>query len=151
MADYYTQFACRLNVGSEENVLRALKMHRTLTHENEPDLPLSDCFAVEASPPSDEDDDKSTVWIHDGDGCGDTEAVIQFVKLCAAEFHLTGKWGFAYAETCSKHRLDGFGGGAHAVDLATGKTVGWINTNDWLATVVDPAPASDQPLVSTEA
>jgi hypothetical protein len=58
------------------------------------------------------------------------------VKRCAAEFGLTGRWGFQYANTCSKPRLDGFGGGAHVLDLATGETVDWIYTDGWLAQTI---------------
>jgi hypothetical protein len=43
-----------------------------------------------------------------------------------------GRWGFQYANTCSKPQLDGFGGGAHVIDLATGETVDWIYTDGWL-------------------
>jgi hypothetical protein len=37
---------------------------------------------------------------------------------------------------CSQPRLDGFGGGAHVLDLATGETVAWTSTNDWLTSVL---------------
>ena len=67
---------------------------------------------------------------------GDPERLIQFVKRCAVEFGLTGRWGFQYANTCSKPRLDGFGGGAHVLDLATGETVDWIYTDGWLAETI---------------
>ena len=63
---------------------------------------------------------------------GVPERLIQFVKRCAAEFGLTGRWGFQYANTCSRPRVDGFGGGAHVLDLATGETVDWIYTDGWL-------------------
>lgn len=66
------------------------------------------------------------------DVTGDPERLIQFVKRCAAEFRLSGRWGFQYANTCSKPRLDGFGGGAHVLDLATGETLDWIYTDGWL-------------------
>ena len=69
------------------------------------------------------------------DDFGDVEGVIEYVKLCAAELGLTGRWGLQYANTCSKPRLDGFGGGAHVLDLATGETVSWIDTDSWLANV----------------
>ena len=71
------------------------------------------------------------------DGTGDPEHVIQFVKRCAAEFGLTGLWGMQYANTCSKPRVDGFGGGAHVLDLATGETVDWIYTDGWLSIVLE--------------
>ena len=34
-------------------------------------------------------------------------------------------------------RVDGFGGGAHVLDLATGETVAWTYTDGWLAEVLD--------------
>ncbi len=70
------------------------------------------------------------------DVTGDPERLIQFVKRCAATFGLTGRWGFQYANTCSRPRLDGFGGGAHVLDLATGETVDWIYTDGWLAETI---------------
>lgn len=45
--------------------------------------------------------------------------------------------GMQYANSCSKPRIDGFGGGAHVLDLATGETVDWIYTDGWLSTVLE--------------
>ncbi len=59
------------------------------------------------------------------------------MKLCAAEFSLKGRWGFQYANTCSRPRLNAFGGGAHVLDLGTGETLGWIDIDGWLAAAVD--------------
>ena len=59
------------------------------------------------------------------------------LKRCAAAFGLTGRWGFQYANTCSRPRVDAFGGGAHVLDLATGETVAWTYTSGWLADVLD--------------
>ena len=41
------------------------------------------------------------------DVTGTPERLIQFVKRCAVELGLTGRWGFQYANTCSKPRIDG--------------------------------------------
>ena len=43
------------------------------------------------------------------------------------------------SEMCIRDRpcVDGFGGGAHVLDLATGKTVAWTYTDGWLAEVLD--------------
>ena len=35
--------------------------------------------------------------------------------------------------------LDGFGGGAHVLDLASGETVDWIYTDGWLAETIADA------------
>lgn len=56
--------------------------------------------------------------------------------MCAKEFGLTGRWGFQYANSCSRPRIDAFGGGAHVMDLATGETVSWIDTRGWLADAI---------------
>lgn len=66
------------------------------------------------------------------DVTGTPERLIQFVKRCAVELGLTGRWGFQYANTCSKPRIDGFGGGRHVLEPATGETVDWIHTDGWL-------------------
>jgi len=64
---------------------------------------------------------------------GEPEHVIAFVKRCAAAFTLTGRWGFQWALTCSRPRPDGFGGGAHVLELATGMTIEWLDCEHWLA------------------
>ena len=73
-------------------------------------------------------------------GCATTSPAIrnllQFVRICAAEFGLKGRWGFQYANSCSQPRVDAFGGGAHVVDLNTGKTIAWTYTDGWLARVL---------------
>ena len=64
---------------------------------------------------------------------GDPQQVILFVQRCAEAFGLTGRWGFQWANTCSRPRVNAFGGGAHVLDLATRQTVSWTDTNGWLA------------------
>ena len=78
----------------------------------------------------------STLWIHD-DEHGDVEAVIRFVLRLAAELDLTGLWGFQYALTCSRPRLDAFGGGAHVIDLGARKSIGWTSSQEWLAAALN--------------
>ncbi|MGC8732291.1 MAG: hypothetical protein ACP5RC_08540, partial [Halothiobacillaceae bacterium] len=114
MADYFTHFSCLLDVGSPENAARALDLYAN-TPEDEDDLRLSDGFDL-----SIQSEGGSELWIHD-DFSGDPERVIAFVLLCAEQFGLKGLWGFEYANTCSKPRLDAFGGGAHVIDLGARK------------------------------
>ena len=78
----------------------------------------------------------STFWIHD-DEHGDVEAVIRFVLRLAEELDLTGLWGFQYGLTCSRPRLDAFGGGAHVIDLGARKSIGWTSTQEWLASALN--------------
>lgn len=132
MADYFTHFSCILDVGTLDNAARALDLYNALTEEGASEEPPSDGFLLSIQP----ENGGTTLWMHD-DGTGDPERLIAFVKRCAAAFGLTGRWGFQYADTCSKPHLDGFGGGAHVLDLATGETVAWTYTDGWLATVLD--------------
>ena len=128
MANYFTHFSCLLDVGTPENAARALDLYNTLSAEGASEEPPSEGFLLSIEPQYGD----TELWMRD-DVTGDPERLIQFVKRCAAEFGLTGKWGFQYANTCSRPRLDGFGGGAHVLDLATGETVDWIYTDGWLA------------------
>ncbi len=132
MADYFTHFSCLLDVGTPQNAARALDLYKALSEAGASEEPPSEGFLVSIQP----EHGGSQLWLRD-DVSGDPERLIQFVIRCAAEFHLTGRWGFQYANTCSRPRLDGFGGGAHVLDLATGETVAWIYTNGWLAEVID--------------
>ena len=127
MADYFTHFSCLLDVGTPKNAARALDLYNTLSADGASEEPPSEGFLLSIQP----EHGGSQRLMRDDVTC-DPERLIRFVQRCAAEFGLTGKWGFQYANTCSKPRLDGFGGGAHVLDLATGETVDWIYTDGWL-------------------
>lgn len=130
MADYFTHFSCLLDTGSTGNVAKALALYRDYADElDREDLTVG--FAAEGG----SDAEATTIWIHD-DGEGDVEHVIAFAQRCGQALGLSGRWGFQYANTCSRPRLDGFGGGAHVLDLATGQTVGWTDTDGWLAAAI---------------
>ena len=77
------------------------------------------------------------LWLHD-DATGDPQQAIDFVLRCAEAFALTGRWGFQWANTCSRPRIDAFGGGAHVLDLEKRTTVAWTDTNGWLARTLAP-------------
>lgn len=130
MADYFTRFSCTLDVGSPENAIKALAIYRAYADELDGE-DLSIGFAAETG----SDAGATTIRMHD-DGGGDVEHVIAFAQRCGQALGLSGHWGFQYANTCSRPRLDGFGGGAHVLDLATGQTVGWTDTDGWLAATI---------------
>lgn len=131
MADYFTHFSCLLDVGTPENAARALDLYTQLSEEGASEEPPSEGFLLSIQP----ERGGTQLWMRD-DVTGDPERLIQFVKRCAAQFGLKGLWGFQYTNTCSRLRLDGFGGGAHALDLVTGETSAWIYTDGWLAEVL---------------
>ena len=132
MADYFTHFSCLLDVGTSENAARALDLYNALGDDNAAEDPPSDGFLLSIQP----EHGGTQLWMRD-DVTGDPEHVVQFVKRCAKEFGLTGLWGMQYANSCSRPRIDGFGGGAHVLDLATGETVDWIYTDGWLSSVLE--------------
>ena len=133
MADYFTHFSCIIDVGTADKAACALALFQDLRaaeqDADEPEfagLTLSRQDAPEVS----------TLWIHD-DEHGDVEAVISFVLRLADALDLTGLWGFQYALTCSRPRIDAFGGGAHVIDLGARKSVGWTSSQEWLAAALN--------------
>ena len=149
MADYFTQFSCALDLDSADTVARALVLLDELRDDASDDDPICG-FDAEADPLR-----PGTLYFTDG-GQGEPEHVIRFVLACAEAFDLTGRWGFAWALTCSRACLDGFGGGAQLIDLGARKSLAWIDCEHWLAGALDPeslvgsgtwaeeAPASDE-------
>ena len=133
MADYFTHFSCLIDVGSPDKAVRALALFQELRaaeqDADEPDVAGFDLVHQDAP-------EGSSLWIHD-DEHGDVEAVIRFVLRLAEELDLAGLWGFQYALTCSRPRLDAFGGGAHAIDLGARKSIGWSSTQEWLVAALN--------------
>jgi hypothetical protein len=127
VADYFTHFSCVLDVGIASKAIAALDL-LLLLHEEDEALgdPEFSGFALSLQ----DGPGSSVLWFHD-DGQGDVEGVIRFVLRLAEDLDLTGLWGFDYAHTCSRPRLEAFGGGAHVVDL------GWINTHEWLTATLN--------------
>ena len=129
MADYFNHFFCVLDVGSPEKATAAVDLLTCLHLDEEgADDPEYSGFAM-----SQQDGPGSSIlWFHADDGEGDIEGVIRYVLRLAEEIDLTGLWGFEVAYTCSRPRLDAFGGGAHVIDLGARKSIGWTSTHEWL-------------------
>ena len=134
MADYFTHFSCVLDVGTPDKARAALDLLQRLhLDEEDADDPEFSGFslALQDGPGT------SVLWLSDDDGQGDIEGVIRFVLRLAEEIDLTGFWGFEVAYTCSRPRLDAFGGGAHVIDLGARKSIGWISTHEWLTAALN--------------
>lgn len=128
MADYYTKFACILPLGTAENVARALEIYGEMELETSAeDETLGFDAAHEPSLA------EAGLFLS-ADGDGNPEHVIAFALRCAEALKLHGQWGFAWALTCSRLRLDSFGGGAHLLDLGRRETIAWVDTEHWLLT-----------------
>jgi len=126
MADYFTHFSCELEVGPA-NIEAALAIYAQMARDLEADDGLSMGFAAVASFGA-----PSCLWLYDEDH-GEPEYVIAFVLRCAEAFDLQGRWGFCWALTCSRPRLDAFGGGAQIVDLGARRSLAWTDCSHWLS------------------
>lgn len=127
MAEYLTQFSCLLDVLAPENVRTALELYTSGPQVSSDQPDYTEGFTLRIA----EDLGGHWLWMTDG-GTGDVEALIAFVKHCAATFSLSGLWGFQYADTCSRPGPDSFGGGAHVLDLSTGEPIDRTHSGDWL-------------------
>ena len=129
MAYYFTHFSCLLDVGCPKKALRAINFFVELRDEDdqsdEPQFHGFDLSLLEGP-------ESGVLWIRD-DESGDVEAVTVFILRLTEELDLSGLWGFEHSNTCSRPRLDAFGGGAHVIDLGARKVIGWLNTQTWLA------------------
>lgn len=125
MANYWTSFSVLFPVGAG-NIDAALALYAQLEAELEAKDETIGFTAVEDEPGS------GTLWLWDGDS-GDPEHVITYAIRCAEAFGLSGRWGFRWSLCCSKPRLDGAGGGAQVLDLGRRESIGWVDTEHWLA------------------
>ena len=68
------------------------------------------------------------VWFH-GDEYIDVDLASDIIQRFLKECRPDGSIGFTWAETCSKPRLNEFGGGACFI---TADKIEWISAHDWL-------------------
>jgi len=127
MADSYTQFSCILDVGSAEIAERAKVVRGEFA---------ADLCREEGSYPGfemavDHETGPGALWIYSDDQ-GEPEHVIQFVPRCAEALDLAGVWGFSWSHSCSKPRVDAFGGGAHVIDLGKRETIIDVDCNNFV-------------------
>jgi hypothetical protein len=128
MADYFTSFSCVLHVATVENAAAAELIRGKLAAELDREEGASLGFDMAV----DHESGPGVLWIY-SEGYGDPEHVIRFVLRCAEAFVLSGKWGFCWSHTCSRPRLDGFGGGAHVVDLLSRATIADLDCSAFVA------------------
>ena len=121
MADYFTNFSVMFSPGSA-NVAQAMAIYNEMSTSDDEDRHIS--FGL--------DQQGDDLWIYD-DGSDDMNGVIKFVTACAKEFALKGRWGFEYANTCSKPRTDAFGGGGAVINFYDDCKVDEIHTSTILS------------------
>ena len=142
MADYFTTLSVLFPLGSGANVAPALALYRQLEEELDADAETIGFEAQADEPPT-----GAHLWLH-ADENAEPEHVITFALRCAEALNLTGLWGFRWSLSCSKPRLDGYGGGAQLLDLGKRKSLAWVDTEQWLLERLD---AGENVPVSAEA
>lgn len=127
MADYFTRFSCIFDVEFAENAASADEIRGELAAELDRHEGVALGFTMQVA----NEHGPGAVWPR-SDEYGEPEHLIRFVLRCAEVFNLTGRWGFTLSLSCSKPRLDAFGGGAHALDLGKRQTLEDIDCSAWL-------------------
>jgi hypothetical protein len=128
MTDFFTRYSCLLDVGTSTNAARAFDIYAALMAENGCEHPPAETFHLSVTP----EHGASRLWLRDP-GTADPQLAVTFVTRCAEAFGLAGRWGFQWAGIASNPVVEGFSGGAHVLDLATGETIAWMSTGRWLA------------------
>lgn len=128
MTEYLTRFSCLLDVGTTTNVAQAFDIYTALMTENAREDPPTEPFLLSLTP----EHGATRLWLRDSGGA-DPQLLITFVTRCAEAFGLTGRWGFQWAGIASNPVVDGLSGGAHILDLTSGRTIAWMSTSRWLA------------------
>ena len=139
MADQFCQFSCIFDVGTTANAVRANQLRRVLAAELDRDEGTFPGFEMAVDPAR----GPGALWLH-SDEDGDPDHVIRFVLSCAAALDLQGVWGFTWGMSCSRLRLDAFGGGACVIDLGRRRTIGWVEcSNGVIERTTQAAPAAN--------
>lgn len=153
MADNYTQFSFFVKLEPEWRdkvfaLYQRLEQAMGITSDlHDPVYPVKDeltAKSVELADGMDEwlgflvDVEDRGLWLRDDNGSASIENAVAFVQTALAWLELDTIVTFSWADTCSKPRLDSFGGGAVAI---TRHATDWLNTYDWCqAQIRNPAP-----------
>jgi hypothetical protein len=131
MADYWTVFSFAVPLETDDEIAWAHLAVALLKARSEDNVEPSD---LEAILPDDDwigyeaEIDDDGLWIH-SEECGQPEHVVPLVQEFLLRFRPQDHVGFSWADTCSKPRIDEFGGGAC---LITAEAVRWMASSTWL-------------------
>ncbi len=139
MADYYAQFSYMIKTKDETEREWLKRMAQALEdaygEEQTDELPdnlvalLTDWNQpIEDLYPPNWELDNQGLWLHNDESCGHEFAAL-ISQAYLKKFHPDGCLGFEIGNTCSKARLDGFGGSACFI---TADGVEWYSTWRWL-------------------
>jgi hypothetical protein len=136
MANYYTEFSFTVALPNKEALVEALDLYRrcgedesTIPEELESVREQGVGFHLEEE--SNEQSNEQyppTLWFHSEDG-GNIDSVCMFIQYLLKKNDMKNAVGFEYALTCSKPRIDAFGGGACMI---TADKIDGFNSGVWL-------------------
>lgn len=127
MANYYTQFSLEVTDLTDDEV--AWLKHVLRGEKDEPNPELAAILGDEMVWFETEFVEPAGLWIHSGES-GSPDQAAEFLQEFLRKFRPDRVIGFGWADTCSKPRLDTFGGGAVVVSATD---FSWVNTHEWLA------------------
>jgi hypothetical protein len=158
MADYYTSFSfiLELDKSSRDQALALYERLQQVIGDGSAcegtEPPPQDGLTLQAIELAAEMDDwlgfmafpvDSGVWIRDCDENGSPNNVAVFVQAVLKMLGSKALVAFAWADTCSKPRTDGFGGGAAAI---TRQKIDYVNTSAWCSIRKEQHTPSDDDL-----
>lgn len=134
MADFWTQAAFALDLGTPEACDTFLSL-AALLDVHDPDEPLPDELRavlgdeLDLGPLAETAGDGATTAFVSAGTHFAPELLVRVLQHLMCTHGIEGPFGFEWALTCSKPRLDGFGGGAV---LIWPDRVRWLSTARWL-------------------
>ena len=123
MANNYTSFSFQVKCPSEEAANTLEDSLASAMEEERNSEPFCRLLSLDHA-----DAEGDTVWIAEEEGI-DLEFLADVLQDYLQHNDPEGSIGFSWAETCSKLRVDEFGGGAVFI---THDNQVWLNTSHWL-------------------
>lgn len=128
MADYYTHYSFILPLNKEQKEYARHKYEKALDDTTTYNELFDD---QNEFPGFIFRDDKTGIWFSGDEGTGgNIDNIANFIHHLIEALDLP-PFGFEWANTCSKPRLESFGGGAVWI---TKEGFDWCSTNQWLRT-----------------
>lgn len=137
MADYYCEFSSWIDIPRDqvENASKIIdKMENIITKENE---------FVMCSTFMEVDENRCGVWFSNDDGYGNPDHVEKIARALIEELKLDDLFVCSWSCTCSKPRIDDFGGGAFGI--MRGRETYWV---DAARKVVEDMKMNPPPCIS---
>ena len=131
MADYYTYFSAMFDLPIQHKELvdqlleNKLDPFEVIDWESADEITPGFCYKWEL----DHGRQLACLWIYAEEGDDNVTNVATFVCYIQKRFQLEEPWGMEWSNSCSKPRLDAFGGGAVVCHLGKAK---WNTTGGWM-------------------